>query len=118
VWVNAGAGAVRVVVVGLEVPPLGVLAGGVVLVVGVVGGFVLVCGAVDVVVVCDGGVLATDTVLVLPPQPVSRATPGTPRRSTNVDRKPRLMTLMIFAARIRRPIRAARHALDVIISDC
>jgi hypothetical protein len=106
-----------VVVVGLEVPPLGVLAGGVVVVV-VVGVVVLVCGMVVVVVLCTGGALEAETVLVEPPQPVSRVTPGTPRRSRNVDRKPRLMTLMIFAAPIRCSSGPARPALDVIISGC
>jgi hypothetical protein len=96
VWVNAGAGAVRVVV-GLEVPPLGALAGGVVLVGVVVLERVCVRGVVVVVVLCTGGALAMDTVFVPPPQPASSATKATPRPSVSVERKLRLMILMIFA---------------------
>jgi hypothetical protein len=103
-WVNAGAVAVRVVV-GLEVPPLGVLAGGVVLI-GVVAGLVCVVGVVVVPVVCAGGVLAIDTVFVPPPHPPSSAAPaqtsttssvGVVGRPLGVVGRPSLMTLMIFA---------------------
>jgi hypothetical protein len=93
------------VVVGPEAPPAVVV--GVVLVdvvvvaVGVVA-VELVRGAVVVPVCAGSGVLATDTVFVPPPQPPN-TTPAGPRISVSVKSKPRLIALMIFAARRPAP---------------
>ena len=96
VCVNAGSGAVRVVV-GPEVPPFSLGAG--VVLFGVLARVVVVVGCVVVVFVpCAGGALAMDTVFVPPPQPASSATKATPRPSVSVERKLRLIALMIFAA--------------------
>jgi hypothetical protein len=89
------------VVVGPEVPPFGVPAAGVVLV-DVLAGLavfepVLVVGVV-VVPVCTGGALATETVFVPPPQPLSSAAPASPMSSAGTVGKLRFMTVMIFAA--------------------
>jgi hypothetical protein len=101
-WVNAGAGAVRVVL-GLDVPLLSL--GVVVVLVGVVAVLVvvLVRGAA-VEVVCSGnGVLATVTVFVPPPQPASSAASARLRRGIGVFRRLRFIAFMIFAARCAPP---------------
>ena len=84
VCVNAGSGAVRVVV-GPEVPPFSL--GAVVVLVGVLARVVVVSGCVVAVVVsvrCAGGALATETVFVAPPHPPSSTARVTPSSSTGV----------------------------------
>jgi hypothetical protein len=90
------------VVLGPEVPPLGVPVVGVVLV-DVLAGvlaveLVLVVCVLVVPVVWTGGALATETVFVPPPQPLSSAAPASPTSSAGTAGEPRLMTSMVFAA--------------------
>jgi len=91
--VNAGSGAVRVVV-GPGVPPFVVVCAGVVVV-----EVVLVVGRVVVPVLSDGaGALDTDTVLVPPPHP-----PSSNPTTSVVGSRPCLIASMVFVARLRPP---------------
>ena len=103
VCTNAGAGAVRVVLVGCSVPPEVPV---VVVVAGVVRAGVEVVEAVELVCVpglvrrrVAAGALETVTVFVPPPQPPSSAPPMTPRASAHAIGNARRIIVPLFRRR-------------------